>query len=97
MGHGFEFIYDENECIRAAKGLDVKHTENPSPSGNRQKWCGTWDGLKYLHFNTQTEGTIYGYKILQEANAHSRQICKRNSKYLSICKFNFTLQTKGVK
>ena len=86
MRNGHDFIRDKNECIKAAKGLGVEVTENPAPSGNRQKWCGTWDRLKYLHFNTQTSGNMDGRPILQDASVRSKQICERISKYSSILK-----------
>merc|ERR1719510_874913 len=56
--------------------------EDPTASGNRQRWCGTWSGLTWLHFNSQTSGYIGGYPVLQNAGkdvagpSDTWQICK---------------------
>lgn len=80
--NGHMYITDRRECILAGKLLGVQYYTNPSASGNRQKACGTWEGDRILHFNTQTSGSgSNGWPILQTAGVHSGQsswqICKR--------------------
>lgn len=81
--NGLAYITERNECILAAHNLGVTH-HHATPSGNRQKWCGTWGGLLHLHFNTQTTGVLAvgarDFPILQTAGNYgpdSWQLCKR--------------------
>lgn len=82
LTHGLAFIKTKGECIAAGKQVGIVRTENPSPSGNRQKYCGTWEGNRYLHFNSQASGYIGRYPILQNAGrdlagpSPTWQICK---------------------
>jgi len=78
--NGFEYITDRKECILGGRMLGVTWPEDPTASGNRQKWCGTFGGMTHLHFNSQTSGVLNGFSILQTAGKHSGQdswqICK---------------------
>jgi len=81
--NGFDFIKTKAECSTAGRIVGMTFSvEDPTASGNRQRWCGTWSGLTWLTFNSQTSGQIGGYPVLQNAGkdvagpADTWQICK---------------------
>ena len=86
---GLAYITDYCECAIAGRVLGVginkeKYEETQGyPSGNRQKYCGTWGHMGHLHFNSQTSGDLNGYPILQKAGqdvagpSPTYQICKK--------------------
>ncbi len=87
--NGLEYITDYCECGVAGDDLGVggnrEYYEETQgfPSGNRQKYCGTWGDMGHLHFNSQTSGDLNGYPILQKAGqdvagpSPTYQICKK--------------------
>ena len=89
---GLAYITDYCECAIAGRVLGVginkeKYEETQGfPSGNRQKYCGTWGHMGHLHFNSQTSGSMGGYPILQKAGhdvagpSPTFQICKKGGK-----------------
>merc|ERR1719510_2054524 len=81
--NGFDFIKTKAECSTAGRIVGMTFSvEDPTAGGNRQRWCGTWSGLTWLTFNSQTSGQIGGYTVLQKAGkdvagpADTWQICK---------------------
>ena len=82
--NGYSYITTKDECAIAGKILQVTNADdNPRASGNRQKYCGTWAGNTWMHFNSQTTGKgSNGYAILQTADSNAKQICKIGMKFL---------------
>ena len=82
--NGLQYITTYEECGRAGETLGMQvnaawYANSGYPSGNRQKYCGTWGDKRYLHFNSQTSGRgSNGYSILQQAGSPSWQVCKRS-------------------
>ena len=87
--NGLKYIITYEECGRAGETLGIAsvnaawYANRGYPGGNRQKYCGTFADKSYLHFNSQTSGTIGGYRIIQKAGMHSWggadkiwQVCK---------------------
>lgn len=95
---GFEYIKDKNSCEVAAAILGINPAGTPtgenifafaatliasgSDGGDRQKYCGTWNGMRTWTFNSQASGSIGGKKVLQHAGRDNfgkrdtYQICK---------------------
>merc|ERR1719410_2756052 len=80
--NGMDFIRTFQECSKAGRSLGIVRGMY-GPSGNRQKYCGTWGGSRFLHFNSQTSGKIGNYYILQKVSRrqpNAWQICKSKRK-----------------
>ena len=87
--NGLKYITTYEECGRAGETLGIAsvnaawYANRGYPAGNRQKYCGTFADKRWLSFNSQTSGTVGGYKIIQKAGMHSWggtdkiwQVCK---------------------
>ena len=77
ISNGMEYILTQEECANAGRDVgmtDNENNRNPPPNGNRPKYCGTY--YTWLHFNSQTTGTLGGHSIRQTATSDIRMICK---------------------
>merc|ERR1712232_616017 len=81
VSHGYSYITNKSECRKAGVQLDIQDTKTetyngPSPGGNRNKYCGTFGGKQYLHFNSQTSGSLDGDFILLTATENTNMLYK---------------------
>lgn len=91
VSRGHAFVTTRDECIAAGAQVGTQIYSSKT-GGNRQKYCGTWGGNRWLMFNSQTSGYAPSpagrgsYPILQNAGrdvagkAPTYQICEVTSR-----------------